>query len=56
MRLPRKLKKKLKRKYSTEIVGKIISGELVYKSKNVSIFVKNGYKTINGKKTIFIKI
>ena len=56
MKLPRKLKKKLVKKYGTEIVKNIISGELMYKTNDIAIMTENGWKIIKGKKTIFMEI
>jgi hypothetical protein len=56
MKLPRKLKKKLTKKHGSEIVKKIVSGELTYKTNDVAVMTENGWKEIKGKKTIFMTI
>lgn len=56
MKLPRKLKKKLINKHGSEIVKKIIRGELIYKSNQIVVMTKNGWKVIDGKKQIYMTI
>jgi hypothetical protein len=56
VKLPRKLKKKLTKEYGSQIVKKIISGELTYKANDVAVMTENGWKEIKGKKTIFMTI
>ena len=56
VKLPRKLKKKLAKKYGSDIVKKIISGELIYKANDIAIMTENGWKIINGEKRIFMTI
>ena len=56
MRLPRKEKKDLKKKHGDKIVKDILSGVLSYKTENFSVMTENGWKTIKGKKKIFINI
>ena len=56
MKIPRKLKKYLTKKYGTEIVKRIVSGDLLYKTKETVIMTNRGWKIINSEKSIFIKI
>ena len=56
MKLPRKLKKKLVKQYGAEIVKEIVSGELTYKTNDVTIMTENSWKVVKGKKTIFMTI
>ena len=55
-KLPRKLKKKLTKEHGQEIVRKIVSGELTYKTNDIAVMTENGWKEIKGKKTIFMTI
>ena len=55
-KLPRKLKKKLTKEHGPEIIKKIVSGELMYKTNDFAVMTKDGWKKIKGKKTIFMKI
>jgi len=56
MKIPRKLKKRLKKKYSRDFLQKISHGELLFKAKLTSKFTENGWKTFYGPKMIFMKI
>lgn len=56
MKIPRKLKKNLKKKFSREILQKISHGELIYKAKLMSKLTENGWKTFYGPKMVFMKI
>lgn len=51
-----KLPKKLTNEYGSEIVKKIVAGELTYKTNDVAVMTENGWKVIKGQKTIFITI
>lgn len=56
VKLPRKLKKALKKEHGDKIVKDILSGVLIYKSRDVSVMTETGWKTVTGKKSIFMNI
>lgn len=56
MKVSRRLKKKLIKKFDRKTVKQIISGELTYQAKITSRLSETGYKMYYGPKTLFREI